>query len=69
MASWRSLTLAMIFIYSTQLALVVLSALLLYALLRLALYRVLWLRTEATIQAAARRELDLHRDACGRSRA
>lgn len=47
------LTLAMILYYSTQLALVVLGALLLYAALRLALYRVLWLRTEATIQAAA----------------
>ena len=49
-----ALTLAMLFVYSTQLALIVMmSALLLYALLRLALYRVLWLRTEATIQAAA----------------
>jgi ATP-binding cassette subfamily B protein RaxB len=47
------LTLAMIFIYSVQLALVIVGALLLYALVRLALYRVLWLRTEATIQAAA----------------
>src|SRR5829696_7805362 len=47
-----ALTLAMLFVYSTQLALIVMSALLLYALLRLALYRILWLRTEATIQAA-----------------
>src|SRR4051812_11917800 len=50
-----ALTLAMLFVYSTQLALIVMSALLLYALLRLALYRILWLRTEATIQAAAER--------------
>ena len=48
-----ALTLAMLFVYSTQLALIVTGALLLYALLRLALYRILWLRTEATIQAAA----------------
>jgi len=48
-----ALTLAMLFVYSTQLALIVMSALLVYALLRLALYRILWLRTEATIQAAA----------------
>jgi ATP-binding cassette, subfamily B, bacterial CvaB/MchF/RaxB len=47
------LTLAMIFVYSIQLALVVLTALVLYAFLRLALYRVLWLRTEQTIQATA----------------
>ena len=47
------LTLAMIFIYSGQLALIVLTAVLLYAAVRLALYRVLWRRTEATIQAAA----------------
>src|SRR5215216_3614173 len=51
--SMAALTLAMLFVYSTQLALIVMSALLLYALLRLALYRVLWLRTEATIQAGA----------------
>src|SRR5215211_9453236 len=42
------ITLAMIFVYSTQLALVVLAATVLYAGLRLALYRVLWQRTEAT---------------------
>jgi ATP-binding cassette, subfamily B, bacterial CvaB/MchF/RaxB len=47
------LTLAMIFIYSPMLAFIVIGALLLYATLRLALYRVLWLRTEATIQASA----------------
>ncbi|HZA00834.1 MAG TPA: ABC transporter transmembrane domain-containing protein, partial [Hyphomicrobiaceae bacterium] len=47
------LTLAMIFIYSPLLAFVVVGALVLYATLRLALYRVLWLRTEATIQATA----------------
>ena len=42
-----------IFVYSTQLALVVLAAVVLYAGVRLALYRVLWQRTEATIQAQA----------------
>jgi ATP-binding cassette, subfamily B, bacterial CvaB/MchF/RaxB len=47
------LTLAMIFIYSPLLAVIVIGALMLYATLRLALYRVLWLRTEATIQASA----------------
>jgi ATP-binding cassette, subfamily B, bacterial CvaB/MchF/RaxB len=47
------LTLAMIFVYSPTLAFIVIGALLLYALVRLALYRVLWLRTEATIQATA----------------
>jgi ATP-binding cassette subfamily B protein RaxB len=47
------LTLAMIFVYSPMLAFVVLVALALYATLRLALYRILWLRTEATIQATA----------------
>jgi ATP-binding cassette, subfamily B, bacterial CvaB/MchF/RaxB len=47
------LTFAMLFLYSAQLALIVLGALLLYGLLRLALYRILWLRTEATIQASA----------------
>jgi ATP-binding cassette, subfamily B, bacterial CvaB/MchF/RaxB len=48
------ITLAMIFVYSTQLALVVLAATVLYAGVRLALYRVLRQRTEATIQAQAR---------------
>src|SRR5215204_4778907 len=47
------ITLAMIFVYSTQLALIVLAAVVLYAGVRLALYRVLWHRTEATIQAQA----------------
>ena len=47
------ITLAMIFLYSTQLALVVLAATVLYAGVRLALYRVLWQRTEAMIQAQA----------------
>src|SRR5215210_7722553 len=47
------ITLAMIFVYSTQLALVVLAAVVLYAGVRLALYRILWYRTEATIQAQA----------------
>src|SRR3954466_6474000 len=48
-----AITLAMIFVYSTQLALVVLAAVVLYAGVRLALYHVLWQRTEATIQAQA----------------
>lgn len=47
------LTLAMIFVYSPTLASVVIGAVLLYAAVRLALYRVLWIRTEATIQAGA----------------
>jgi ATP-binding cassette, subfamily B, bacterial CvaB/MchF/RaxB len=47
------ITLVMIFVYSTQLALIVLVAVALYAGVRLALYRVLWQRTEATIQAQA----------------
>ena len=47
------LTLVMIFLYSATLAWVVVAALLAYAIVRLALYRVLWLRTEATIQAGA----------------
>lgn len=46
-------TLAMIFIYSPQLALIVVGAVVLYAAVRLALYRVLWQRTEATLQARA----------------
>jgi ATP-binding cassette, subfamily B, bacterial CvaB/MchF/RaxB len=48
-----AITLAMIFIYSTQLGMVVLSAFALYSILRLALYRIIWERTEATIQAQA----------------
>src|SRR5262249_55649614 len=40
-------------IYSPMLAFIVVGAFLLYATLRLALYRILWLRTEATIQASA----------------
>ena len=47
------LTMAMMFIYSPLLAVVAVGALLLYAVVRLALYRLLWLRTEATIQAGA----------------
>lgn len=47
------LTLIMIFIYSPLLSFVVIVALLLFATIRLALYRVLWLRTQATIQASA----------------
>ena len=47
------LTLVMIFVYSPALALIVIGALLLYAIIRLALYRVLWRRTQATIQAGA----------------
>ena len=48
-----AITLAMIFIYSVQLGMVVLSAFALYSILRLALYRIIWERTEATIQAQA----------------
>src|SRR5205823_5538406 len=47
------LTLAMIFVYSLQLALIVLGAFILYGAVRLAFYRVLWLCTEATLQASA----------------
>lgn len=47
------LTLAMIFYVSSLLASVVVGALLLYAVIRISLYRVLWSRTEATIQAGA----------------
>jgi ATP-binding cassette subfamily B protein RaxB len=46
-------TLVMIFVYSAQLALVVLVALLLYATLRLALFRMFWDRTQAVIQSGA----------------
>ncbi|HZA94387.1 MAG TPA: peptidase domain-containing ABC transporter, partial [Gemmatimonadales bacterium] len=46
-------TLVMIFVYSSQLALIVVAAVALYAGIRLASYRVLWQRTEATIQAQA----------------
>ena len=48
-----AITLVMIFVYSPLLAFVVLAAFFLYATLRLALYRVIWRRTEATIQAQA----------------
>jgi ATP-binding cassette, subfamily B, bacterial CvaB/MchF/RaxB len=48
------LTLVMIFVYSPTLALIVVGVLLLYATIRLALYGVLWRRTQATIQAGAR---------------
>jgi ATP-binding cassette subfamily B protein RaxB len=47
------ITLVMIFTYSAQLAFVVLSAFALYALIRLALFRVIRQRTDATIQAQA----------------
>jgi ATP-binding cassette, subfamily B, bacterial CvaB/MchF/RaxB len=46
-------TLAMIFVYSTQLALVVLAAFVLYAVVRLGLYRLLRERSLATIEAKA----------------
>ena len=46
-------TLAMIFVYSTQLALVVLAAFVLYAVVRLALYRVLRERSLAVIETKA----------------
>jgi ATP-binding cassette, subfamily B, bacterial CvaB/MchF/RaxB len=47
------LTLAMIFVYSPALSLIVIAALFLYAIIRLALYGVLWRRTQATIQVGA----------------
>jgi ATP-binding cassette subfamily B protein RaxB len=47
------ITLIMILIYSPLLASVVLTAFVLYAALRLGLYRVIWRRTEASIQAQA----------------
>jgi ATP-binding cassette subfamily B protein RaxB len=46
-------TLVMIFVYSPRLALVVLVALLLYATLRLALFRMFWDRTQAIIQSGS----------------
>jgi len=46
-------TLAMIFVYSTQLALVVLAALILYTVVRLGLYRLLRERSLAAIEAKA----------------
>jgi ATP-binding cassette subfamily B protein RaxB len=46
-------TLVMIFVYSPRLALVVLVALLLYATLRLALFRMFWDRTQAIIQCGS----------------
>ena len=46
-------TLAMIFVYSTQLALVVLAAFVLYAVVRLGLYRLLRARSLAAIEAKA----------------
>jgi len=47
-------TLAMIFVYSTQLALVVLAAFVLYAAVRVGLYRLLRQRSLAVIEARAR---------------
>jgi ATP-binding cassette, subfamily B, bacterial CvaB/MchF/RaxB len=46
-------TLAMIFVYSTQLAIVVLTAFVLYALLRLGLYQLFRERSQAVIQSKA----------------
>src|SRR5215217_6554552 len=46
-------TLAMIFVYSSQLALVVLTAFILYGIVRLGLYRVFRERSQAAIQAKA----------------
>jgi ATP-binding cassette subfamily B protein RaxB len=46
-------TMVIIFVYSVQLALVVLVTLLLYAVLRLALFRMFWDRTQAVIQTEA----------------
>lgn len=48
------LTLAMIFIYSVTLALVVLAAFTLYVILRCALFRAFWLRSQAVIQTKAK---------------
>src|SRR5262249_2134644 len=48
-----AMTLVMILLYSMQLAFIVLGAFFLYATVRLALYRVIWRRTEMTIQAQA----------------
>jgi len=47
------LSLVIILIYSPLLAGVVIGAVVVYALLRLTLYRTLWRRTEATIEAGA----------------
>jgi len=52
-------TLVMIFLYSVQLAVVVLSALILYALLRLALFQVFRRRSETVIQSKAREDSTL----------
>jgi ATP-binding cassette subfamily B protein RaxB len=49
-------TLAMIFVYSTQLALVVLAAFVLYAAVRLGLYRLLRKRSLAAIEAKAQED-------------
>ena len=46
-------TLAMIFIYSSQIALVVLTAFVLYGIVRLVLYQVFRERSQAVIQAKA----------------
>ena len=56
MASWLSATLTMMFIYSKQLAAVVLVAFALYVLLRLALYRMLRNRALNEIHAKAKEE-------------
>jgi ATP-binding cassette subfamily B protein RaxB len=48
------ITLAMIFFYSVTLAVVVLSALVLYIILRVALFRTFWLRSQAVIQTRAK---------------
>ena len=48
------LTLVMIIFYSTTLAMVVLSALALYIILRLAMFRAFWLRSQAVIQTRAK---------------
>ncbi|MBV9778139.1 MAG: peptidase domain-containing ABC transporter, partial [Acetobacteraceae bacterium] len=48
------LTLAMIFIYSVTLALVVMSAFSLYVVLRCALFRTFWTRSQAVIQTKAK---------------
>jgi ATP-binding cassette subfamily B protein RaxB len=48
------ITLLMIFFYSSTLAVVVISALTLYIILRIALFRTFWLRSQAVIQTHAK---------------
>ena len=48
--------LALMFLYSIQLALIVAASISIYAVVRLALYSLLWRRTEATLQAQAQEQ-------------